>query len=119
MSKLFTILLVVSLYFSPAWAQVTSGTILGTVSDVTDAVLPGAEITVTRVETGASRTDISDDEGRYRFSNLSLGNYEVVASLPGFQTSVRTGRLASTHDSLAGDCIDNPARKVYSCRQIF
>ena len=54
-------------------------------------MLPGTEVTVTRTETGASRTDISDDEGRYRFSNLSLGNYEVVASLPGFQTSVQTG----------------------------
>jgi hypothetical protein len=91
MFKLFSILLIASLYFSPAWAQVTSATLLGTVADATGAVLPGTEVTVTRVETGASRTDISDDEGRYRFSNLSLGNYEVVASLPGFQTSVRTG----------------------------
>jgi hypothetical protein len=91
MPKLFSILLIASLYFSPVWAQVTSATLLGTVADVTAAVLPGAEITVTRIETGISRTDISDDEGRYRFSNLTLGNYEVVASLPGFQTSVRTG----------------------------
>jgi len=91
MFKLFSILLVISLYLSPAWAQVTSATILGTVADATGAVLPGVEVTATRTETGASRNSISDDEGRYRFSNLSLGNYEVVASLPGFQTSVRTG----------------------------
>ena len=91
MFKLFSILLVISLYLSPAWAQVTSATILGTVADATGAVLPGVEVTATRTETGASRNSISDDEGRYRFSNLSLGNYELVASLPGFQTSVRTG----------------------------
>ena len=91
MFKLFSILLIASLYFSPAWAQLTSGTILGTVADATGAVLPGTEVTVTRSETGASRTNISDDEGRFRFSNLSLGSYEVVASLPGFQTAVRTG----------------------------
>ncbi len=91
MFKLFSIPLVISLYLSPAWAQVTSATILGTVADATGAVLPGVEVTATRTETGASRNSISDDEGRYRFSNLSLGNYEVVASLPGFQTSVRTG----------------------------
>ncbi len=47
MFKLFSILLIASLYFSPAWAQVTSATILGTVSDVTGAVLPGVEVTVT------------------------------------------------------------------------
>ena len=91
MSKLFSILLVISLHFSLAWAQVNTGTILGTVQDATGAVLPGAEVTVTHLEMGRSRTAISDDEGRYRVPNLNLGNYEIEASLPGFQTSVRTG----------------------------
>jgi hypothetical protein len=91
MSKLFSIVLVISLHFSLAWAQVNTGTILGTVQDATGAVLPGAEVVATHIDQGRSRTAISDDEGRYRFPNLNLGNYEVEASLPGFQTSVRTG----------------------------
>ncbi|MEE8462031.1 MAG: TonB-dependent receptor, partial [Acidobacteriota bacterium] len=74
-----------------AWAQVNTGTILGTVQDASGAVLPGAEVVATHIDQGRSRTAISDDEGRYRFPNLNLGNYEVEASLPGFQTSVRTG----------------------------
>ncbi|MCH8017128.1 MAG: TonB-dependent receptor, partial [Acidobacteria bacterium] len=91
MSKLFSILLVISFHFSLAWAQANTGTILGTVQDATGAVLPGVEVVVTHIDMGRSRTVISDDEGRYRVPNLNLGNYEVEASLPGFQTSVRTG----------------------------
>ncbi len=91
MSKLFSILLVISLHFSLAWAQTNTGTILGTVQDTTGAVLPGVEVVVTHVDQGRSRTIISDDEGRYRVPNLNLGDYEIEASLPGFQTSVRTG----------------------------
>ncbi len=86
----FTLTLV-GLLSVTAWAQVNTGTILGTVQDATGAVLPGAEVTVTHLEMGRSRTIISDDEGRYRASNLNLGSYEIEASLPGFQTSVRTG----------------------------
>ena len=91
MPKLFSILLVVTFHFSLAWAQVTTGTVLGTVQDATGAVLPGTEVTVTHLDTSISRTVISDDEGRYQLTNLNLGNYEVAASLPGFQTEVQTG----------------------------
>ncbi len=91
MAKVFSILLVVTFHFSLAWAQVTTGTVLGTVQDATGAVLPGTEVTVTHLDTAISRTVISDDEGRYLAPNLNLGDYEIAASLPGFQTEVRTG----------------------------
>ena len=90
MSRLFTVLLVITFSFSLAVAQNT-GDVLGTVQDTTGAVLPGTEVTVTHVETGISRTVISDDEGRYQVSNLNLGYYEITGSLPGFQTAVRDG----------------------------
>ena len=92
MARLFSILLVLSMNFSLAWAQgTTSGTVLGTVQDSTGAVLPGAEVTATHLGTATSRTAISNDEGRYLVSNLGLGDYEIAASLPGFQTAVQTG----------------------------
>ncbi len=69
------------------WAQ--SATILGVVQDETDAVLPGVSVTATSLETNQSRTVISDDEGRYRVSQLSSGTYEVQAELSGFSTGVR------------------------------
>ncbi|MBI2821080.1 MAG: TonB-dependent receptor [Acidobacteria bacterium] len=69
----------------------TTATISGSVKDASEAVLPGAEVTVTNVETGINRNTVTDDEGRYRVTNLNVGQYEIKASLPGFQTSVRSG----------------------------
>ena len=72
-------------------AQTTSGTILGTVADETGGVLPGVEVTVTNLDTGATRLAISDDEGRYRAPEVAPGNYEISAALAGFTTAVRSG----------------------------
>ncbi len=66
-----------------------SGTILGTVQDESQAVLPGVSVTATNLGTNQSRTTISDDEGRYRVSQLPSGTYEVQAELSGFSTGVR------------------------------
>ncbi len=66
------------------------GSILGSVTDATGAVLPGVEIELQNVNTGATRVVVTDDEGSYRARNLSLGTYRVSASLPGFQTAVRS-----------------------------
>ncbi len=86
--SIFAILLLVS---GVAWAQVTTGAISGTVSDETGGVLPDVEVVITHVDTGATRSVVSDDEGRYSAPSLSLGNYEVQAALTGFQTAVRAG----------------------------
>ncbi len=90
---LFSALLVLSI--SGAAAQTTSATLAGTVMDETQAILPGVEITVTNVETNATRTAISGDTGQFRVSNLAPGEYELEAQLPGFSTSVRSGIILS------------------------
>jgi outer membrane receptor protein involved in Fe transport len=74
-----------------ALAQVTTGAISGTVRDATSGVLPGAAVTVKHVQTGMTRTAVTDDQGHYRVTNLNLGDYEVDAALSGFQTEVRKG----------------------------
>jgi len=74
-----------------AAAQVTTGTISGTVSDFTGAVLPGAIVSLKSVEKGISRTASTDEAGRYRVPELGLGSYEVTAEAGGFQTVVRRG----------------------------
>ena len=91
MFKLMPILLVLAVTISPAWTQVTSATILGTVTDSSGGVLPGVEVTVTHLDTNSVRVGITDDTGRYRVSQLSLGAYEVRAELTGFQTAIRQG----------------------------
>ena len=74
-----------------AHAQLTTGTITGTVTDSSGAAIPGATIAVKNVDTGASRNSVAGPSGRYEIPNLPVGKYEVTASIAGFQTSVRTG----------------------------
>lgn len=75
-----------------ASAQTTTASISGTVQDATGSVLPGANVSVTNAETGVSRAAVvTDQEGRYRVTNLPIGQYEVSAGLPGFRTVMRRG----------------------------
>ncbi len=76
---------------SVAAAQLTTGTISGTVTDQSGGSAPGVSITITNTETGVSRTTTTGPTGRYNAPSLPLGNYEVRATLPGFQTSIRSG----------------------------
>ncbi len=76
---------------SLAVAQLTRGTVSGTVTDQSGAAVPGAAITITNVDTGVTRASETSATGRYEAPSLPAGNYEVRASLAGFQTSIRAG----------------------------
>jgi len=90
--KLFVTVWVCLMFCGTAsWTQVTTGTISGTVSDSTGAVIPGANISIRNVDTGVTRDVIADASGRYRAQQLLLGNYDVTATSAGFQTLVRSG----------------------------
>ena len=74
-----------------ARAQLTTGTITGKVSDPTGAMIPSANLTVKNTATGVSRTTVTGANGRYELPNLPVGNYDVSASVTGFQTRIRSG----------------------------
>jgi hypothetical protein len=74
-----------------AYAQLTTGTINGTVTDASGAAVPGATITTRNTETGVARDTVSGPTGRYEVPNLPSGTYEVTATMAGFQTINRTG----------------------------
>ncbi|MFQ5737926.1 MAG: carboxypeptidase regulatory-like domain-containing protein [Acidobacteriota bacterium] len=69
-------------------AQTNTGDLVGVVKDQTDAVLPGADISLRNLQTGLTRTTVSDDVGGYRLPLLPPGEYELRAELPGFSTKV-------------------------------
>src|SRR5437773_1466198 len=84
-------------------AQVITGTILGNVTDAAKAALPGVTITMKNLDTGETRTVITDVTGKYRAPGLGLGHYEVRAELEGFQTNVRTGlNLSVGQEAMVG-----------------
>ena len=67
-----------------ALAQVTESRVVGRSTDQTGAVLPGVTVTITSKATGATRTVVTDSQGRYTVTNLSPGTYELVTAMSGF-----------------------------------
>ena len=72
-------------------AQTFRGTILGTVTDPSGAVVTGAKVTAKNVNTGLERTTQTSADGSYSIPELPTGTYTVTISQSGFQTSVTTG----------------------------
>jgi hypothetical protein len=70
----------------PAAAQITRGAISGTVRDTTGAVVPGASVTVTNMETNIANATVTDAQGFYRVAALDPGRYVVRVELSGFTT---------------------------------
>jgi carboxypeptidase family protein/TonB-dependent receptor-like protein len=73
----------------PVWAQSTTGSISGGVSDTSSALLTGARVTVTSEETGATRTSATNARGRYHIFDLTPGSYRVRVEQPGFAPASR------------------------------
>ena len=76
-------------------AQTFRGTILGTVTDPSGAVIAGAKVTVKNVGTGLERTTETSADGSYSLPELPIGTYTVTVSQAGFQTFVATGVASS------------------------
>jgi outer membrane receptor protein involved in Fe transport len=70
----------------PLHAQLTRGFTSGIVTDGTDGVLAGVEVTLTNSATNISRGMLTDDAGFYRFVAIEPGDYSLVFQLPGFET---------------------------------
>ncbi|HEX4900569.1 MAG TPA: carboxypeptidase-like regulatory domain-containing protein, partial [Pyrinomonadaceae bacterium] len=66
-------------------AQVTTGTISGSVADPNGAVVQGANVMATNLETNASRSTTSDSDGHFAFTLLPPGRYRVDVTSQGFQ----------------------------------
>ncbi len=76
----------------PAVAQVSTFDLSGAALDPSSAVLPGATVTLKNVKTGLSRTEVTDEKGRYHFIALPVvGEYSVKIELAGFGVEERSG----------------------------
>ena len=68
-----------------------TGSISGTVTDVTGSAAPNAKVTVTAPSTGLSRTSTTNESGEYIVPLLGVSDYTVQVELPGFQTAKAEG----------------------------
>ncbi len=72
----------------PVWSQsASSGTVSGSVTDPSNAVVAGAAITLTDTATNISRTANSNATGRYFFADVTPGTYSLTVSKAGFATT--------------------------------
>ncbi|HEY8560123.1 MAG TPA: carboxypeptidase-like regulatory domain-containing protein [Pyrinomonadaceae bacterium] len=69
-------------------AQVLYGSLAGSISDPTDAAVPGAKIEVTNLSTGDVKTATTDERGGYQFSDLQPGVYKVLVTMASFKSAV-------------------------------
>lgn len=67
-----------------AWAQLTSGSLSGTVTDASGATVPGAAIVATNSSTSVKATSTSTADGEYHFANLAIGTYDIAVTAKGF-----------------------------------
>src|SRR5262245_11276798 len=73
------------------FGQVSTAAISGVVRDASGAVVPGVTVTVKHVETGLTRTAVTNETGSYTVQLLPVGAYEITTDLSGFKQAVRRG----------------------------
>ena len=94
-------------FSAPAWAQSSStGTVSGSVTDQTGAVVAGATVSLTDVSTNIPRSTTTNSKGSYIFVDVTPGTYNVAISKAGFETTkterqvVNVGTLLTLNLSL-------------------
>ena len=91
-------LILVSLTPAAAAAQTTFATITGTVTDSSGAVIRGAAVTATNVETSVATKTTTNDDGVYTAGQLREGPYLLSITAPGFREFIATDILLVTRD---------------------
>ena len=94
-------------------AQTGVGTVTGTVTDLTQAIVPKANVTLTNVGTGVVTKGQSSDVGIYYFGAVPIGEYKIEVAKQGFEEWVGTFTL-----SVAQNAVVNPSLKVGSGKTV-
>jgi hypothetical protein len=85
------------------YAQVDAGSILGTVTDASGAVISGATVTLTNEGTAASLATTTGSDGLYKFSPVKIGSYKIDVVLQGFQPMTAKGVVVNIGANVVQD----------------
>src|SRR5262245_49193980 len=98
------VLLALAAGFSPsAFAQVATGSMVGTVVDPSGQAVPRAQVTIREINRNTTTSLITDASGVYTAPFLVPGAYEVGVELQGFKSWVRRGIVLQVNDRLRID----------------
>lgn len=85
-------------------AQVTTATLIGTISDPSGGQIPNAQVTARNVETGLTRTVVSSEEGNFRIEFLPVGKYSIeITASSGFKKAFRSDIILQVNDIVRTD----------------
>jgi hypothetical protein len=84
-------------------AQVVGGTISGTISDKSGAVVGNATVSIKNLATGVATVVQTNAQGLYSIPNLLPGNYQQTVSASGFETAIRNGIVLSVGSQMASN----------------
>jgi Carboxypeptidase regulatory-like domain len=92
-----------ALFAVGAFAQIPTGTVVGTVTDPVAAAIPNATVIIRDTTTGAARTTVTSSSGAYQFATLRPSIYEVAVEAPGFRRTVQKEITVSVGDVARAD----------------
>ena len=92
----------------PLLAQVDTGSILGTITDPSGAVIGGATVTLTNEGTSATLSTTVESDGSYKFTPVRIGSYKVSASSQGFQTTEQKNIVVNVGSSVLVNFVLKP-----------
>jgi len=98
----------------PLPAQVATGTITGTVADVSEATVPNAEVRIVSEDTSTARQLTTATNGLFIATNLLPGRYRVEVSLAGFQPQARVGLVLTLGQTLVVNFALQPGQQTQS-----
>jgi hypothetical protein len=98
---IFAVLVLITTLGVSALAQSVTGSISGTVTDLTGGVLVGASVTLQSDQTGATRTATTSEDGRFNFAAVQPGAYTISIEQRGFQRLEKKNVVLSANEKLA------------------
>ncbi|MGH9377364.1 MAG: carboxypeptidase regulatory-like domain-containing protein [Terriglobia bacterium] len=107
----FVALVAVVCVFPPsALGQAVNGSVVGTVTDSSGAVVPHAKVTITNLGTNVSEPAMTDGNGYYSFPDLPPSTYKVAVAKQGFTSVVRSGVSLLVNSTMRVDFTLNPGQ---------
>src|SRR5262245_47592342 len=81
------------LFAVPSISQSTLGTLVGTVTDPSTAVLPNVSVSIRNTQTAQERNTLTESDGAFHFPNVEAGTYEITVNQPGFASNKQVVQL--------------------------
>src|SRR5436190_121578 len=89
----------------PVCGQSDRGTITGTVSDSSAAVIDNAPVEARNIDTGATYDALATATGNFTLASLPAGNYQISITVPGFKKYVRQGLVVQVAQTMRVDVV--------------